>query len=76
MYFNYSLNILSKLFELHATISGSSLLKVGQSEQRLGHIERDYIASSHHCFLVPLRKFLDGEMKTIMKERSILESKR
>ncbi|XP_046689215.1 endophilin-B1-like, partial [Homalodisca vitripennis] len=58
------------------TAYGSALIKVGQNEQRLGHIERDFIASSHHCFLVPLRKFLDGEMKTILKERSILESKR
>ncbi|XP_054283872.1 endophilin-B1 isoform X2 [Macrosteles quadrilineatus] len=58
------------------TAYGSSLIRVGQTEQRLGHVERDFISSSHHCFLLPLRKFLDGEMKTIIKERSILESKR
>uniref|UniRef100_A0A1B6CNB0 Uncharacterized protein n=1 Tax=Clastoptera arizonana TaxID=38151 RepID=A0A1B6CNB0_9HEMI len=58
------------------TAYGSCLIKVGQCEQQLGHIERNFISSAHHCFLNPLQKFLDGEMKTILKERGILESKR
>lgn len=55
---------------------GSALTKVGQAEQKLGQCERDFIGSSHSCFIQPLRRFLDGEMKTISKERGILESKR
>nr|CAD7395817.1 unnamed protein product [Timema poppensis] len=58
------------------TAYGSALIKVGQSEQRLGQTERDFIGSASHCYIQPLRKFLDGEMKTIIKERSLLESKR
>ncbi|XP_075213447.1 SH3 domain containing GRB2 like, endophilin-B isoform X1 [Lycorma delicatula] len=58
------------------TSYGSALIKVGQCEQKLGHIERDFITTASHCFLTPLRKFLEGEMKTILKERGILESKR
>lgn len=58
------------------TSYGSALIKVGQCEQRLGQVERDFTSSANHCFLIPLRKFLDGEMKTIIKERGILESKR
>lgn len=53
-----------------------ALTKVGQAEQKLGQCERDFIGSSHSCFIQPLRRFLDGEMKTISKERGILESKR
>lgn len=58
------------------TAYGSALLKVGQYEQKLGQAERDFIGSAGICFTQPLRKFLDGEMKTIMKEKSILETKR
>ncbi|XP_063234820.1 endophilin-B1 isoform X2 [Bacillus rossius redtenbacheri] len=58
------------------TAYGSALIKVGQCQQRLGQTERDFIVSASQCFAQPLRKFLDGEMKTILKERSILESKR
>ena len=55
---------------------GQALIKVGQAEQKLGQCERDFIASSGICFTQPLRKFLDGEMKTITKERAVLETKR
>ncbi|XP_067001892.1 endophilin-B1 isoform X2 [Anabrus simplex] len=58
------------------TAYGSALIKVGQCEQRLGQSERDFIGAASHCYIQPLRKFLDGEMKTIVKERSLLESKR
>ncbi|XP_047117369.1 endophilin-B1 isoform X1 [Schistocerca piceifrons] len=58
------------------TAYGSALVKVGQCEQRLGQTEREFISSAGQCFIQPLRKFLDGEMKTILKERSLLESKR
>lgn len=55
---------------------GSALIKVGQCQQKLGQVERDFIGVSANCYIQPLRKFLDGEMKTISKEMSILESKR
>ncbi|XP_037715500.1 endophilin-B1 isoform X5 [Drosophila subpulchrella] len=55
---------------------GQALIKAGQAEQKLGQCEHDFIATSGICFTQPLRKFLDGEMKTIGKERGILETKR
>ncbi|XP_055594682.1 endophilin-B1 isoform X2 [Uranotaenia lowii] len=55
---------------------GSALIKVGQAEQRLGSCERDFIGAVGLCFIQPLKKFLEGEMKTITKEKGILESKR
>lgn len=58
------------------TAYGGALLKVGQCEQKLGKIEREFISNASSCFLSPLRKYLEGEMKTITNERGILESKR
>lgn len=55
---------------------GSALIKTGQAEQKLGQCERDFIANTGITFLHPLKKFLDGEMKTITKEKGILETKR
>ncbi|XP_031786599.1 endophilin-B2 isoform X1 [Nasonia vitripennis] len=55
---------------------GSALIKVGHCQQKLGQIERDFIGTAANCYIQPLRKFLDGEMKTISKEMAILESKR
>ncbi|XP_034130453.1 endophilin-B1 isoform X3 [Drosophila guanche] len=55
---------------------GQALIKVGQAEQKLGQCEHDFIATSGICFTQPLRKFLEGEMKTISKERGILDTKR
>lgn len=55
---------------------GSALIKVGASEQKLGQCDRDFIATAGLCYIQPMRKFLDGEMKTVTKERGILESKR
>ncbi|XP_044589938.1 endophilin-B1 isoform X4 [Cotesia glomerata] len=55
---------------------GSALIKVGQCQQKLGQIERDFIGTAANCYIQPLRKFLEGEMKTVSKEMHILESKR
>lgn len=49
---------------------------MGQAEQKLGQIERDFIGSAGNCFVQPLRRFLDGEMKTITRERGVLETRR
>ncbi|CAH1961672.1 unnamed protein product [Acanthoscelides obtectus] len=58
------------------TAYGSALIKVGQWEQKLGQTERDFIGSAGMCFTQPLRKFLDTEMRTIIKEKNLLETKR
>ena len=55
---------------------GSALIRVGQTEQALGEIEKEYIKGSHAAFCGPLQTFLDGEMKNIMRERKILENRR
>ncbi|KAG7210790.1 hypothetical protein KM043_012282 [Ampulex compressa] len=55
---------------------GNALIKVGQCQQKLGQIERDFIGTSANCYIQPLRKFLEGEMKTVSKEMAILETKR
>lgn len=55
---------------------GSALIKVGQTEQKLGQTEREFTTAAENCFIQPLRRFLEGEMKTITREKGILESKR
>ncbi|XP_067131784.1 endophilin-B1 isoform X2 [Centruroides vittatus] len=58
------------------TAYGSALIKVGQTQLRLGQAEHEFIRAAVTNFVQPLRRFLDGDMKTIMKERKILENKR
>lgn len=58
------------------TAYGSALIKVGQAEKNLGSAERDFGRTVHTHFLQPLRRFLEGDMKTILKEKRILENKR
>jgi hypothetical protein len=55
---------------------GSALVRVGQTEQALGEIEREYIKNSHSAFCGPLQNFLEGEMKNIVRERRVLENRR
>lgn len=55
---------------------GSALIRVGQTEQKLGMIEKDYIRAMNEGMIAPLQRFLDGEMKNIMRERKVLENKR
>jgi len=55
---------------------GKALIKSGQAQQKLGQTEREFINAAASCFMQPLKKFLDGEMKTIIKEKGILEMKR
>ncbi|CAG0884018.1 unnamed protein product [Darwinula stevensoni] len=57
------------------TAFGSALIKVGACQQKMGQSEREYITSTAQSFMQPLQKFLDGDMKTIMKERKLLENK-
>ncbi|KAM9392952.1 endophilin-B2a [Pholidichthys leucotaenia] len=55
---------------------GSTLLKVGECERRLGAAERDFLQTSAISFLTPLRNFLEGDWRTISKERRLLENLR
>ncbi|KAJ8286424.1 hypothetical protein GJAV_G00039120 [Gymnothorax javanicus] len=59
-----------------STPYGSTLVKVGESQRKLGGVEREFIQSSALCFLTPLRNFLEGDWKTISKERRLLENRR
>ncbi|XP_011671846.1 endophilin-B1 isoform X2 [Strongylocentrotus purpuratus] len=55
---------------------GATLIQVGQSQRKIGQIQREYVQSSLTNYIVPLRTFLEGDMKTITKERKILENVR
>lgn len=52
------------------------MIKTGQTEQKLGQTEREFTTAAENSFIQPLRRFLEGEMKTITREKGILESKR
>ncbi|VDN53942.1 unnamed protein product [Dracunculus medinensis] len=55
---------------------GSALLKVSQAEFKVGAAERDLINSCANNALFPIRRFLEGDMKTIQRERKVLNTKR
>ncbi|XP_077571332.1 endophilin-B2-like isoform X2 [Stigmatopora nigra] len=55
---------------------GSTLIKVGECEQKLGTSEREFLQTSAISFLTPLRNFLEGDWRTITKERRLLENLR
>ncbi|XP_076586988.1 endophilin-B2-like isoform X2 [Chaetodon auriga] len=55
---------------------GSTLIEVGECERRLGAAEREFIQTSAISFLTPLRNFLEGDWRTISKERRLLENLR
>ncbi|KAG8141967.1 hypothetical protein E2320_006617 [Naja naja] len=44
---------------------GKTLIKVGETERRLGGAERDFIHAASINFLTPLRNFLEGDWRTI-----------
>ncbi|XP_057355094.1 endophilin-B2 isoform X4 [Manis pentadactyla] len=55
---------------------GETLIKVAEAEKRLGAAERDFIHAASASFLTPLRNFLEGDWKTISKERRLLQNRR
>ncbi|KAI1900669.1 hypothetical protein AGOR_G00052290 [Albula goreensis] len=55
---------------------GSTLIKVGECQRRLGGAEREFMQTSAINFLTPLRNFLEGDWRTISKERRLLENRR
>ncbi|XP_017350673.1 endophilin-B1b isoform X1 [Ictalurus punctatus] len=58
------------------TAYGNALIKCGEVEKQLGGSEREFIQSSAINFLTPFRNFIDGDYKTISKERKLLQVKR
>ncbi|KAM8882001.1 endophilin-B1a [Synchiropus picturatus] len=58
------------------TAYGNALIKCGEAEKQIGCAERELIQSSAINFLTPLRNFLEGDFKTILKERKLLQVKR
>ncbi|XP_076613701.1 endophilin-B2b isoform X2 [Chaetodon auriga] len=55
---------------------GSTLITVGEYQKRLGGAEREFLHTSATTFLTPLRNFLEGDWRTISKERRLLENRR
>uniref|UniRef100_A0A672HAM4 Endophilin-B1 n=1 Tax=Salarias fasciatus TaxID=181472 RepID=A0A672HAM4_SALFA len=55
---------------------GNTLMIVGECESRLGAAEREFLQTSAISFLAPLRNFLEGDWRTISKERRLLENLR
>lgn len=49
-----------------ATVYGSTLIKVGQTQQKLGEAEREFVGSTFNGFVSPLNTFLNWDMKQIM----------
>ncbi|XP_050989852.1 endophilin-B1b isoform X1 [Labeo rohita] len=58
------------------TAYGSALIKCGETEKLLGSAEKEFIQSSAINFLTPFRNFIEGDFKTISKERKLLQNKR
>ncbi|KAM6977323.1 endophilin-B1a [Aplochiton taeniatus] len=58
------------------TAYGNALIKCGETEKQIGGAEREFIQSSATNFLTPFRNFLEGDFKTILKERKLLQVKR
>ncbi|UXI21776.1 anaphase-promoting complex subunit [Sarcoptes scabiei] len=58
------------------TLYGDALMKVGKHQICLGQAEKEFVQQSYRTIIIPLRKFLDEDMKTIAKERKVLETKR
>ncbi|XP_014637724.1 PREDICTED: endophilin-B2 isoform X2 [Ceratotherium simum simum] len=55
---------------------GKTLTRVAEAEKHLGAAERDFIHTASINFLTPLRNFLEGDWKTISKERRLLQNRR
>ncbi|KAM9322533.1 endophilin-B2-like [Pholidichthys leucotaenia] len=55
---------------------GRTLITVGEYEKRLGGAEREFLQTSATTFLTPLRNFLEGDWRTISKEKRLLENRR
>lgn len=55
---------------------GAILAKVGEAETKIGEHEKDFVSKSSEVFIQPLKGFLEGQMRSIQKEKKTLELKR
>jgi endophilin-B1 len=55
---------------------GSALLKVSAAEMKLGAAEREMMQTTSTQTLAPIRRFLEGDIRNIQKERRVLQNKR
>ncbi|XP_041666068.1 endophilin-B2-like isoform X2 [Cheilinus undulatus] len=55
---------------------GKTLITVGEYQKRLGGAEREFLHTTTMNFFTPLRNFLEGDWRTISKERKLLENRR
>ncbi|XP_077189220.1 endophilin-B1 isoform X6 [Paroedura picta] len=58
------------------TAYGNALIKCGETQKRIGAADRELIQTAAINFLTPLRNFIEGDYKTITKERKLLQNKR
>ncbi|XP_076826665.1 endophilin-B1a [Brachyhypopomus gauderio] len=58
------------------TAYGNALVKCGETEKQVGGANREFIQSSATNFLTPFGNFLEGDFKTILKERKLLQMRR
>ena len=57
-------------------VYGSALIKCGQTQLKIGQIEREFANKSDRDFIRPLKKFLDEDAKALTREKRALEVKR
>ncbi|XP_069497830.1 endophilin-B1 isoform X2 [Ambystoma mexicanum] len=58
------------------TAYGNALIKCGETQKRIGTADRELIQTAATNFLTPLRNFIEGDYKTISRERKLLQIKR
>jgi len=61
---------LSFVTNLCEWITGSTLVKCGQTQQKLGQAKRDLMQATTNGFLLPLKTFLDTDVKSIQVSNS------
>ena len=55
---------------------GSTLIRIGHFEQKLGSAERNFIVKVSEKYNEPMQRYLNDEMRNIVREKSVLDSKR
>ncbi|XP_077309092.1 endophilin-B1 isoform X1 [Lithobates pipiens] len=58
------------------TAYGNALINCGETQRRIGGAHRELVQTGAINFLTPLRNFIEGDYKTISKERKLLQNKR
>ncbi|XP_041447236.1 SH3 domain GRB2 like, endophilin B1 S homeolog isoform X1 [Xenopus laevis] len=58
------------------TAYGNALIKCGETQKRIGVAHRELIQTAAINFLTPLRNFIEGDYKTMTKEKKLLQNKR